>query len=302
LAVRFRQRRSRKEVQALINTRQLRGLAAFALLVLGPTLATSGGECTDPPNEVCESATVFTNADLPYEIMAPLGCTNDVVDTPYHDVFYRFDCTESGTYTMHMCNSSGDTYLRVYSDGCGWGDGVELAVADDECPGSPPNADPMLTIDLEAGQSYWLELGTWRPDPPWAPPLNSPYNLSVQLRGTQPGLRSGGVDLSAGPDAQLRIAKDGADLVWSWGESCIATDTDYSIYRGAIPGIGQHEPFVCSTAGATRYTNQAPEGDLYFLVTPHNGVVGGSYGQTSAGAERPKGSPVCLPRFFEACP
>ena len=39
--------------------------------------------------------------------------------------------------------------------------------------------------------------------------------------------------------------------------------------------MGVHEPFVCSTGGATTYTDQPPAGDRYFLVTPHNGIVGG---------------------------
>ena len=126
----------------------------FAILVAAVSVVTLAGDCVPPSNEICDTATIFTNADLPYEITAPLGCVNDIVDKPYFDIFYRFDCSRTGTYLVHMCGSSGDTYLRIYGDGCGWVDGFELAVADDECPGSPPNADPLLIVDLEAGSRY----------------------------------------------------------------------------------------------------------------------------------------------------
>ena len=108
--------------------------------------------------------------------------------------------------------------------------------------------------------------------------------------------------MEAGPGFQLQIAKEGQELALSWGASCILDDTDYAIYEGQLGFLGQHGPITCSTGGATAHSAQLPAGDAYFLVTPHNGVVGGSYGRTSAGAERPKGSPVCLPRFLGACP
>ncbi len=269
--------------------------AALVVLLLG-------GDCTPPPNEVCETATVFSNADLPYEVTAPLGCVNDIIDRPYFDVFYRFDCAVTGTYHIHLCNSSGDIYLRVYGDGCGWADGFELAVADDECPGSPPNADPLLSIDLQAGQHYWLEVGPWRPDAPWAPPLNSPYTLSVSLDGPPPGAPAGGLEVAAGPDLQLQLAKEGESLGLSWGNSCEVNDTDYAIYGGQLEVMGQHQPLTCSTGRGTSHVVQTPMGNAYFLVVPNNGIVDGSYGLTSSGAQRPKGDPPCLPRYFLGCP
>jgi hypothetical protein len=283
------------------SRRSLKGLAVFVTLAAVASLATDAGDCVPPPNEVCDNAAVFTNADLPYGVTAPLGCFNDVVDKPYFDVFYRFDCTRTGTYLIHMCGSSGDTYLRVYGDGCGWSDGFELAVADDECPGSPPSADPLLLIDLEAGQSYWLELGTWRPDPPWAPPLNSPYFFSVSFDDQPPG-PAGSLDVEAGPGFQLQIAKDGRDLALSWRPSCILDDTDYAVYQGDLDVLGVHAPITCSTDGVSSYLADSPTGDAYFLITPHNGIVGGSYGTTSEGGQRPQGTPACLPRYTTECP
>ena len=155
-------------------------VAGFALS-MNPAFAQRG--CIPPINEDCPEAIVFTTADLPFDVTAPLGCVNDVIDKPYFDVFYRYDCTTTTVHHINMCDSDGDTYIRIYELGCGWADGEELAVADDECPGSPPNADPQLSIELVAGNSYWFELGTWRPDPPWAPPANSPYHFRVSIEG-----------------------------------------------------------------------------------------------------------------------
>jgi len=270
----------------------------FALAAAG---ATAGDVCVPPPNEDCDGAVVFGNADLPYQVTAPLGCVNDVIDRPYFDVFYRFDCSKTGNYLVHMCGSTGDTYLRIYGDGCAWVDGYELAVADDECPGSPPGADPLLTVTLMAGESYWFELGTWRPDPPWAPPPNSPYVFSVAFEAEPPG-PAGRLDVDAGPLWQLQLAKDGTDLALSWGASCVIDDTDYAVYVGRLDALGTHEPLTCTTNGATAFATPAPGGDVYFLVTAHNEIVGGSYGTITGGAQRPQGSPSCQPRFMAPCP
>ena len=58
---------------------------ALVTLAVAAVPATAGENCVPPPNEVCEGATVFTNADLPYEVTAPLGCVNDIIDRPYFD-------------------------------------------------------------------------------------------------------------------------------------------------------------------------------------------------------------------------
>lgn len=152
--------------------------AVLASLSTGSALAGDG--CVPPPHEDCDGALVFTTADLPYFDSGLIGCENDVTDKPYWDIFYRYDCKVTATHVFEMCDSEGDTYLRIYSDGCGWSDGDELAVADDDCPGSPPNADPRLVLDLVAGASYWIELGTWRPDAPWGEP-NLPFVFDVSI-------------------------------------------------------------------------------------------------------------------------
>jgi hypothetical protein len=144
------------------------------------SIAAAGGPCVTPPNETCAGQIVFTTDDLPFNEEGILGCVNDVIDKPYWDIFYRYDCTTTAEHIFEMCDSELDTYIRIYFGGCGWLDGDEFAVADDECPGSPPNADPVLAVTLQAGVSYWVELGTWRPDPPWGAP-NAAFRLSVTL-------------------------------------------------------------------------------------------------------------------------
>jgi hypothetical protein len=164
----------------LTNSRGILWPGAVMLCAgLTPDLRAGGG-CVVPHNETCAGQIVFKTDDLPYEDTGILGCVNDVIDKPYWDIFYRYDCTVSREHTFEMCDSDGDTYIRIYIGGCGWVDGEEFAVADDECPGSPPNADPLLTVALEAGTSYWIELGTWRPDAPWGAP-NLPFRFSVSM-------------------------------------------------------------------------------------------------------------------------
>ncbi len=192
-------------------------LLAAATLVASATPAATPSGCVTPANETCAGQIVFETADLPYHDSGLIGCVNDVIDKPYWDIFYRYECTISGEHTFEMCDSDGDTYIRIYTGGCGWADGQEFAVADDECPGSPPNADPRLTVQLEAGTTYyWIELGTWRPDPPWGDP-NLPFLFRVTLDATCLG------------DANVDGAVDTSDmlgLLAAWGTSQPAYDLD----------------------------------------------------------------------------
>lgn len=156
-------------------------LTVVSLGLISAQSSLAGG-CTPPNNETCENAIVLAFDQFPLDISAPLGCFNDEVDRPYFDVFYQYDCTVSGDYLLEMCGSVGDTYLKIYSGGCGPFDGEIFAEGDDECPGgSPPPADPMITITLEAGTTYYFEIGSWRPDPPFAPPPNALYNFRVSF-------------------------------------------------------------------------------------------------------------------------
>lgn len=139
--------------------------------------------CVPPSNEACPGAISFVEADLPLNITAVYGCDDNTIpfnDMPFWDIFYRYDCTCTGFYTVDMCDSTADAALRIYIDGCGFVAGDELIEGDDECLGSPPSADPQVTVLLESGRSYWFELGTWRVNPPWGPSEpNAPFSFNV---------------------------------------------------------------------------------------------------------------------------
>lgn len=49
------------------------------------------------------------------------------------------------------------------------------------------------------------------------------------------------------------------------------------------------------------YHRLAPPSGSFFLVVPHTTVSEGSYGQTSAGVERPPAAVACKPQDFESC-
>ena len=114
-----------------MKTRIRTGLIAAGSVALA-VAPVAAQDCTEPSNETCDGAIAFTGFDLPYSFTGPLGCVNDVVDKPYFDIFFRFDATCTGEYTFEMCDSDGDTYIRIYTGACGWAGGTEFAVGDDE--------------------------------------------------------------------------------------------------------------------------------------------------------------------------
>jgi hypothetical protein len=187
-------------------------------VVLASAPAWGGGTCVTPANEDCGDEIVFDTGDLPYVTAGMLGCVNDVPDKPYFDVFFRYDCTITGPHEFGLCDSDGDTYIRIYTGGCGFLDGDEFAVGDDDCPGSPPNADPLIIVDLAAGNSYWIEIGTWRPDPPWGAP-NLPYTFTVRR------LCSADLTGAAGAPDGVVDALDFLALIAQWGTPCLAPCT-----------------------------------------------------------------------------
>ena len=99
---------------------RFRALLACAAAAVACGSAWADGGCIVPANEDCDGQIVFTTASLPYHDEGLIGCANDVTDKPYWDIFYRYDCTRTATHTFAMCDSDGDTYIRIYSGGCGW--------------------------------------------------------------------------------------------------------------------------------------------------------------------------------------
>jgi hypothetical protein len=107
----------------------------------------------------CATATMLTFEQIQgsgYHDSGNLPTSGDACSgRPYFSVWYRYDCTVSGSYTFDMCNSAGDTYLKIWT-------GATCCVtspgsADEQCGGG----DPRWTGNLTAGTTYWLECGMY---------------------------------------------------------------------------------------------------------------------------------------------
>ena len=103
-------------------------------------------------------------------------------------------------------------------------------------------------------------------------------------------------------DTPLTASKSGSDLTLSWDASCLATDTDYSVYEGTLGDVASRVPVTCSTEGLTTATFTPAAGDTFYLVVPNNGTNEGSSGTDSDGAERPAAAMTCLTTVIETCP
>lgn len=101
----------------------------------------------------------------------------------------------------------------------------------------------------------------------------------------------------------LSVDNTGAgEVVLSWAGSCLASDTDFEVYAGALGRFDAYAPLACSTGGATTYPLPPDPGDRFFLVVPRNATHEGSYGTGIAGAERPALDGACLPQEISDCP
>jgi hypothetical protein len=103
-------------------------------------------------------------------------------------------------------------------------------------------------------------------------------------------------------DTPLLLARNlGTSLSLAWGQSCLTEDTDYEIYEGQLGDFTSHAPRYCSTSGATQAILLPSDGDTYYLIVPRNQSWEGSYGRTTGGTERPRGTSACLPQAVGTC-
>jgi uncharacterized repeat protein (TIGR01451 family) len=100
----------------------------------------------------------------------------------------------------------------------------------------------------------------------------------------------------------LEIARAGAQLILSWGASCLPSDVDYHVYEGTLGTFTSHEPIACGTSSNLDLTHTPPGGDVYYLVVPTNLSFEGSYGFKSETVERPASASACLPQAIGSCP
>jgi Zn-dependent metalloprotease len=98
------------------------------------------------------------------------------------------------------------------------------------------------------------------------------------------------------PGTQLTLEKSGSNIALTWGDSCVASDSDYAVYEGTLGSFDTHTPRFCTTFGATTMTFAPASGSSYYLVVPQSVDREGSYGTDGAGNERPRSGSACLPQ------
>ncbi len=135
--------------------------------------------------------------------------------------------------------------------------------------------------------------------------LNSPFGDSYStINSTDPAsfaLRNDRTWLIRGQGG----AVPAGSLLMEWGTTCNDATTpgqDFAVYRGDIGTPGAYISLTCSTGEATSYFAESVPDLSFLVVVPHTSPVEGSYGLTSAGAERPAAAAACKPQSVETCP
>ncbi|GJM23979.1 MAG: hypothetical protein DHS20C16_03940 [Phycisphaerae bacterium] len=219
------------------------------------TSITIAQTCVAPANESCETASPIVFDQLPLTINGVLGCTNDLVDRPYFDLFYQYDCTVSGDYAIELCGSVGDTYLRVYETACSFLSSTDTFEDDDGCGGFP-SSDARLVIPLTAGTSYWIEIGAWREAAAFPPNANDDFILKVAMAcGPTISSVSGDQAACVGDEVVLSVDSPGVSTNgYQWKKDGVdipfATLPTYTIPSATAGDSGAYSVFVSNSCGA----------------------------------------------------
>ena len=91
------------------------GKSLIGMMCLMLVLAGTGFAEPEQGGETCATATVVST--VPYSDSGILGQSDDCTGRPYFDVFYRLTAPMAGTYTFDMCDSYGDTYMKIWTSG-----------------------------------------------------------------------------------------------------------------------------------------------------------------------------------------
>jgi hypothetical protein len=113
----------------------------------------------------------------------------------------------------------------------------------------------------------------------------------VYAQGVRPDgkLGAAAVPGDAGALAVRKSAITTGDLTLSWGASCSTGASNYAIYEGTLGSFASHVAKDCFDDGGNLSEETTPRaGSAYYLVVAQTGTDEGSYGKTSAGAERPR--------------
>ena len=129
------------------------------------------GEFVAVPSDVCDTAETIT---IPFSgVISNVGATDDYnescpfTETGGRDVVRRFIPTEDETLEVELCASDYDTKVYVYEGSCPApgssigpaGSGTAIACDDDTC--GENGFRSFLTVDVVAGQEYFLVIDAW---------------------------------------------------------------------------------------------------------------------------------------------
>ncbi len=106
---------------------------------------------------------------------------------------------------------------------------------------------------------------------------------------------------TSGEARSLVVMRSRASLVLKWEPSCLANDSDYEIYEGAIGNFSSTTPRRCTTGHTTTSVIPAAPGNRFYLVVPRNSSHEGSYGENSQHQERLPSTSACLPPAPLSC-
>ncbi|MFO0828637.1 MAG: hypothetical protein U0572_10885 [Phycisphaerales bacterium] len=121
---------------------------------------------TVPANDTCDHATPITEGAIPVTTVGATGqlpisasCTGGTPLSIFHDVYYRYVATATGTATVSTCGGlSIDTVLAVFTGSCA---GLEyIGCNDDAC-----DLQSAVTFPTVCGEAYTIVLGGFSPEP-----------------------------------------------------------------------------------------------------------------------------------------
>jgi hypothetical protein len=154
---------------------------------LAPTIVTCNCQDIDIPTPVTSFGGSLDATDPVFD-----RCGFTGYNTWYYDV-YQFTVSASGSYTFNAAGSNGDTY--AYINGGSFDPAnpcVGLLAQNDDTAGG---ADPLITINLTAGTTYYYIFTTWSP----FDGATGAYNVAI----TGPGVVQTIVNPSEDPACQF---------------------------------------------------------------------------------------------------
>jgi hypothetical protein len=264
-------------------------------------------EAAPPANDDCVDALPVTAGSL---VGTMRGATTDGAAScaeSLSDVWYVYTAPTSAMHYFFTCETNDmggidqgtDTVLSIHSACPVGGDMHELACNNDAnggCEGMDQGAtlDSIIGRRVAAGESVWIRVARH------ASSFDSEFFLHIAAEAAA----AGRVPSHEAEGEPLRVSKIGAEVLLTWGPSCMPSDFDYAVYAAPMALYGLHEPVTCTTMGLLHHQFLPPPDDTYFLVVPHNGVYEGSHGPQGGAVpvERPPSPATCYPQVIGECP